>query len=152
MYKSYPADRFGGTIGIKLPMNSKTSREFFNMSYNTEEQSVSNFVNLLMTKQGERFMQPEFGVGLPWYLFEQNTVELLSEIDTVIRLQAAIWLPYITIYEINIKNDIALSEGHTIGMGESILDQVDELPDSIMEAVTRDYSDVVKKMQGRPVR
>ena len=115
-FKKYPPDSQKGTLGIKLPMNSKNGRGVFNMSYNTEEQSVSNFVNLLMTKQGERFMQPEFGVGLPWYLFEQNTVELLSEIDTVIRLQAAIWLPYITIYEINIKNDIALSEGHTIGI------------------------------------
>lgn len=104
MYKSYPADRFGGTIGIKLPMNSKTSREFFNMSFTTEEQSISNFVNLLLTKQGERYMQPEFGIGLQYYLFENNTTELISEIDTVIRTQASQWLPYITIYEISISN------------------------------------------------
>lgn len=104
MYKSYPADRFGGTVGIKLPMNSKTSREFFNMSFTTEEQSVSNFVNLLLTKQGERYMQPEFGIGLQYYLFENNTTELISEIDTIIRTQASQWLPYITIYEISISN------------------------------------------------
>jgi phage baseplate assembly protein W len=115
-YKSYPPDITKGTLGIKLPMNSKTGRGVFNMSYTTEEQSVSNFVNLLMTRQGERYMQPEFGVGLPWYLFEQNTEELLSEIDTVIRMQAALWLPYITIYEISIKNNVQLSEGHTIGI------------------------------------
>ena len=64
-YKSYPPDTTKGTLGIKLPMNSKTGRGVFNMSYNTEDQSVSNFVNLLMTRQGERYMQPEFGVGLP---------------------------------------------------------------------------------------
>jgi phage baseplate assembly protein W len=97
-------------------MNSKTGRGVFNMSYNTEEQSVSNFVNLLMTRQGERYMQPEFGVGLPWYLFESNTAELLSEIETVIKTQASIWLPYITIYEISIKNNVELADGHTIGI------------------------------------
>ena len=31
-------------------------------------------------------------------------------------MQASIWLPYITIYEISIKNNVELADGHTIGI------------------------------------
>lgn len=108
--KSYPQDynKNTSTLAIKLPANStfkNSSDDLFNMSYTTEEQSISNFINLLLTKQGERFMQPMFGVGLPWYLFENNIGDLKSEIENEINIQAGIWLPYINIININIVED-----------------------------------------------
>lgn len=95
------------TLALKLPMNNfnyKTSSELFNMSYTTEEQAVSNFINLLLTKDGERFMQPNFGVGLMLYIFEQNTSVLKPILKRKIEDQAALWLPYITIKEIRIDS------------------------------------------------
>lgn len=96
-----------GSLGIKLPMNSnkKYNRaEIFNLSYTTEEQAVSNYVNLLLTKKGERYMQPEFGVGLYFYIFEQSTSFIVKQLETEIRDQAAQWLPYIYNDEIIIKD------------------------------------------------
>lgn len=83
--KFYPEDlkSASGFIGIKLPMNG-SDRGIFNMSRTTEDQAVSNYVNLLLTKKGERYMQPEFGVGLPFYLFEPNTPALRIELEAEI--------------------------------------------------------------------
>lgn len=107
--KLYPQDYNGsyGSLSIRLPMNNartKNQSEIFNLSYTTEEQSISNFINLLLTKDGERFMQPNFGVGLYYYIFEQNVIALNSILETKIRDQVAFWLPYIVIDDIRISN------------------------------------------------
>jgi hypothetical protein len=49
-------------------------------------------------------MQPQFGVGLPLKLFEQNTDQLQIEIEQEIRNQANFWLPYIINESIVVKN------------------------------------------------
>lgn len=98
--KLHPADykQDYGSLAIKLPMNAGRTEnlaEIFNLSYTTEEQSVSNYINLLLTRKGERYMQPDFGVGLHWYLFENNTDFLKTQLESEIQEQASIWLPYI---------------------------------------------------------
>lgn len=98
--KLHPADynKNFGTLGIKLPMNANrryNTSELFNMSYTTEEQAVSNYINLLLTKKGERYMQPNFGVGLYYYVFEQNSESIKHLLESEITTQAEYWLPYI---------------------------------------------------------
>lgn len=107
MNKLYPSDYYkeASTLAIKLPMNTprfKKTNQLFNMSFTTEEQSVSNFINLLLTKSGERFMQPNFGIGLLYYIFEQNTDTLKVLLTTQIRDQVAIWLPYINLIDVKV--------------------------------------------------
>jgi phage baseplate assembly protein W len=99
-----------GTLGIKIPINKQESINeagLFNMSYTTEEQAISNYINLLLTKSGERYMQPHFGVGLYFYLFEQSTESFRSDLESVIIDQTNIWLPYIIINNIDVyeKNE-----------------------------------------------
>lgn len=104
-YKKYPEDvvEDTGTVGILLPMNNTTARNgLFATSRTTEQQAISNYVNLLLTFKGERVMQPEFGIGLPNYLFEPNTEAIRSEIEFAIRTQSAFWLPYITNHKIEV--------------------------------------------------
>lgn len=103
--KYYPEDlnSNSGTLGIKLPMNNRKGNGMFNMSRTTEEQAVSNYVNLLLTKKGERYMQPEFGIGIQFYLFEQNTQGLRIQLEHEIRRQSAFWLPYITNHNIEVR-------------------------------------------------
>ena len=102
--KYYPEDYDSQTIGIKFPMNGNGSNGgFFNTSRTTEEQAVTNYINLLLTKKGERYMQPNFGVYLQGYLFEQNTPALRTRLEHEIRTQAAYWLPHIINEEINVK-------------------------------------------------
>lgn len=106
--KYYPEDvQDFGTIGILLPMNSRpdtTGDGVFATSRTTEDQAVSNYINLLLTKKGERYMQPQFGVGLPFKLFEPNTQIVQIEIEQEIRNQASFWLPYIINESIEVRN------------------------------------------------
>lgn len=104
--KYYPEDSQNNTLGILLPMNGrddKASDALFAMSITTEEQATSNYINLLLTKRGERYMQPEFGVGIQFYLFEQNVESLRLEIESEIYRQAGFWLPYIINHNIDVK-------------------------------------------------
>jgi phage baseplate assembly protein W len=73
------------------------------MSKTTEEQAISNYVNLLLTKKGERYMQPEFGIGIQFYLFEQNVDSLRLELESEIYRQASFWLPYIINHKIDVR-------------------------------------------------
>lgn len=98
--KYYPQDEHiqEGYLGIKLPMNNSLGNskdQLFNLSKTTEEQAISNYINLLFTKPGERYMQPEFGVGIQRYLFEQDVDVVRSELEDLIRAQADFYLPYI---------------------------------------------------------
>lgn len=106
--KLYPSDYEGeyGSLAIKLPMNNFGNRQqaqVFNTSVSTEEQTISNFINLLLTRPGERFMQPNFGVGLYFYVFEQNVDSLRTILEDRIREQASYWLPYVIINYIRVS-------------------------------------------------
>ena len=48
-------------------------------------------------------MQPEFGVGIQFYLFEQNTTALRIQLEHEIRRQSAFWLPYIINHNIDVR-------------------------------------------------
>lgn len=105
--KIYPPDYYkeSSTLAIKLPMNNAKfddSSQLFNMSVTTEEQVISNYINLLLTKNGERFMQPNFGIGLLYYIFEQNSDTLQVILKTQIRDQTALWMPYVNLIDVKV--------------------------------------------------
>jgi phage baseplate assembly protein W len=59
-----------------------------------------NFKMLVLTAPGERIMDPEFGVGLRNYFFEQKTPSTYGEIESRIRNQVAAYLPYIKVMRV----------------------------------------------------
>lgn len=129
MWKSYPQDLSNGTLGIKLPFNSPKKGSkigLFSMSYSTEEQAISNYINLLLTKKGERYMQPNFGIGIYSYLFENNTPDLKIALRSIINEQSSIWLPYIFNKDI-IINDYTFSGDSHQAINIKIIFSVTEL-------------------------
>jgi phage baseplate assembly protein W len=107
-------------VGILLPFNKAASAKtdtqnyasgslsggsVFALSYTTEEQSISNFKNLLLTGKGERIMQPNFGTRIRESLFEQNTEVLADTLSSSLRDDIEYWLPYIIIDAIDITRD-----------------------------------------------
>jgi phage baseplate assembly protein W len=105
------------SIGITLPFNkgansrstslsgydaSVSGKGVFNQSYSTEEQSISNLKNLLLTVKGERVMQPNFGTSLQRLIFEQNVDDLSGTIENELTDSINFWLPYIVIQNIDI--------------------------------------------------
>lgn len=88
-------------IGILLDITSPTGK-IFNVSYTTLAQAKTNFLNLLLTNEGERIMQPEFGCNIRKILFERITPNTKSRLDRIIREKTAQWLPYLEIQTLNI--------------------------------------------------
>ena len=64
---------------------------------NYRDLAMQNLKMLVLTAPGERMMDPEFGVGLRNFLFEQNTVSTHGEIEARIFNQVQTYLPYIDI-------------------------------------------------------
>jgi len=72
----------------------------FALTKTLKEVAEQNFKMLVLTNPGERIMDPEFGVGILAYLFENNSKSTQGRIETRIREQATKYLPYIEIEKI----------------------------------------------------
>ena len=59
-----------------------------------------NFKMLILTNPGERVMEPEFGVGIRQFLFENFQSDVYARIDQRIREQTSIYLPVVAITSI----------------------------------------------------
>lgn len=88
-------------IGIKLPLNNDNGG-VFSLTYTTADQAITNLKNLLLTRPGERMMQPRFGTPIYDVLFDNNTEDIIQKLRTGIELAIDFWLPYIVISSINI--------------------------------------------------
>ena len=56
-----------------------------------------NFKNLMLTSPGERVMDPNFGVGLKHFLFEQVAAFVFSDIEERVRRQVSIYMPFVEV-------------------------------------------------------
>jgi phage baseplate assembly protein W len=98
----------GNTLSVnnqridKIP--SQNSGGVFAQSYTTEEQSISNLKNLVLTRRGERLYHPDFGTRVYDYLFEQITESTFNDLRTSLQEDIEFWLPYIVISEIRVTD------------------------------------------------
>jgi len=88
-------------VGITLPIQ-RGNDGYFRQSFRTFDQVRSNLKNLLLTKKGERLLQPDFGSGLHDLLFNPATEKFEEDLETTINDAVAKWLPYITVEDIDI--------------------------------------------------
>tara|TARA_R110002074_G_scaffold284548_4_gene456295 strand:- start:6630 stop:7073 length:444 start_codon:yes stop_codon:yes gene_type:complete len=99
-------------IGIDLPFRKSESGEGYFASTSTTIDAVKNNVRtLLSTDKGERIFQPNLGVDLRRFLFEQITGETTLAIQNEIVESLNFWLPFVTIKDIEVK----FSEADGIG-------------------------------------
>jgi phage baseplate assembly protein W len=101
-------------IGITLPL--QFGENTFEQSYLTKDQVKSNIKNLLLTKRGERILQPEFGSGLQSLLFEPNVSDLEGRIEDTINESLEQWLPYVTAEEIDIESTDELKDNNRLNV------------------------------------
>jgi len=101
-------------IGISLPI--QITNTAFEQTFQTSEQVKSNIKNLLLTKKGERILQPEFGSGLQALLFEPNVDDFEGRIEDTINESLEQWLPYVTAEEIDIDASDALRDNNRINV------------------------------------
>ena len=91
-------------IGIDLPFRKSDGIEGWFASTTTTIESVKNNIrNLLSTHKGERYMQPNIGLNLRKFLFEQFTDELRLQIENDILDTLDFWLPFIQVKDLKIE-------------------------------------------------
>ena len=125
-YKPF-IDPSSTAVGIKLPFNqaaagkndrsatvgnvlsgsfqTTSGKGVFSLSYTTEDQAISNLTNLLLTRKGERYMQPNFGTDIYNSIFEQNTEVLADNLQSSLEEDINYWLPYITLINVAVFRD-----------------------------------------------
>jgi len=92
----------GGIAGAE-PSNVKkpiVSQSDFRSSYTTLDQARSNLQNLVLTNKGERVMHPNFGCDVWKMLFDFELKQIKVQLRKVIIDQVKLWLPYITINDV----------------------------------------------------
>lgn len=105
--KIYPSDsgKDDGYLALKLPLNNTSTQSTFSQSRTTEEQAISNLINLILTRSGERVMQPDLGVGLYYYVFDQITKSGITNLKNQIEDQINRWLPYIQLLNVQVTEN-----------------------------------------------
>lgn len=92
-------------IGITLPItNSNTG--MFAQSTSLLQQVKSNYKNLILTKKGERFMQPDLGTDLYRILFENITEDTLVNARLTVVRATERWMPFLEITNFELKNPV----------------------------------------------
>lgn len=71
-------------------------------NYLSKDQTQENLKNLLLTKIGERYLQPKYGTDLLYAIFEPSTSDIKQLIVNLITEPVNFWLPYIDIQEIDV--------------------------------------------------
>ena len=85
------------TIGVAFPLDEVN---MFKGTQTVKEQIKSNLINLLLTEQGERINEPDFGVGLKNILFEQNINK--EELEEKINFQINFFIPEISLISVSV--------------------------------------------------
>jgi phage baseplate assembly protein W len=81
-------------IGITLPIRLGNTG-YFEQAFDTLTQVKSNFINLILTRKGERVHQPDFGCGIHDYLFEQLTPENIEGARLSVISAVDKWMPFL---------------------------------------------------------
>jgi len=93
-------------IGIDLPIRKSEGKEgFFASTKTTIEAVKNNIVNLIQTDPGERFFQPNLGLNLRRFLFEQINEEIVLQIQNEMLDTLQTWLPFVEVSDIQVSSD-----------------------------------------------
>jgi phage baseplate assembly protein W len=87
-------------FGVALPLRISSSDGFV-MIRTIKRLVKQNLKMLILTNPGERVMEPQFGVGMKRYLFQNFSQTTNSEISAKIREQVSIYLPLVNIINID---------------------------------------------------
>ena len=87
--------------GPKWPLK-RGERDTFELIDNVESQVNYYLKSLLLTSPGENLSDFDYGIGIRRFIFEQNTAGNRESLESRIRSQVRIYLPYIKVLEISV--------------------------------------------------
>jgi phage baseplate assembly protein W len=118
-------------IGISLPIQIG-NMGYFQQSFDILVQVKSNFINLILTRKGERVHQPEFGCGIHDYLFEQLTPENIEGARLSVVRAVERWMPFLELVQFQLNespneldnNRLQLYVGYRLKKNPNIRDTI----------------------------
>ena len=87
-------------LSPKLPV-APDEKDGFKLNKTYREMVLQNLKNVLLTIPGEKMMDPDFGVGLLTFLFEQDTLVVRGAISDRIETQLDMYMPFVELLEID---------------------------------------------------
>ena len=91
------------SVGIDFPFAIVPNKDGYFSTTKTTIESVKNNIRLLLqTQKGERIFQPNLGMNIRRFLFEQITEDTQVQIENDIVDTFATWLPFVELREIDI--------------------------------------------------
>lgn len=90
-------------FGSTLPMQ-RGPRGYFQTTNDALANEKSKFINLILTKKGERVSNPNFGCDLWRLLFEQKDEEIQDKAQQYVADAVNAFMPYLVLQEIVIVN------------------------------------------------
>ena len=99
------------SISVRLPLR-QSSIDGYVMNKSIISVIKQNLKMLILTIPGERVMEPNYGVGLKRYLFENFNSATSSRINNAIREQVKIYMPAVKIS--NITVDAGKQDANTL--------------------------------------
>ena len=109
-------------LSVSLPLTIDATDGYYVLNKKIEELTLQNLKHLILTCPGERMMDPNFGVGLRNYLFQQNVPITYEKISSRIIDQARQYMEYISIDDVlfsdseRMGEDSPLIEGNTLSI------------------------------------
>ena len=88
-------------IGLKLPLVLDNGE--IASTRTTMEAVKQNVLNLCSTDRGEILMQPNLGIAIKKYLFEQFDENLVIQIQNTIADTMEYWMPFVKINDITVN-------------------------------------------------
>ena len=105
------------SVGIDFPFALVPNQDgYFKTTKSTIDAIKNNIKLLLQTEQGERVFQPNLGMGLKRFVFEQITEDTTIEIENNIVDVFETWLPFVDLKDIQINIDSENQTNNKIGI------------------------------------
>ena len=94
------------SVGIDFPFARVPNQDGYFKTTKTTVESIKNDIRLLLqTERGERVFQPNLGMNLRRFLFEQITEDTPIQIENDIVDVFETWLPFVELRDIQVNTD-----------------------------------------------
>lgn len=90
--------------GVGIGLNFTTGG-VFDTTYTTREATKNNLINYLLTGEGERVLNPTFGLGIQSYIFEQLNEKTEAAIEQDIQTAIQEFFPNVVVEGLIILTD-----------------------------------------------
>ena len=106
-YNQILANTYVKGLGMSYPIISG-QQGAFEQTYDSLTNETVKLLNLMHTMVNERVMQPDFGLNLEQYLFENITPDLIQKIEAQVKQKIETWIPNVAIN--TLKAEVVFNE------------------------------------------